>query len=627
MKSSKIINFLDSSKNKIAPFSIDSVKINGFMGEYLEKMLKVTILSQYEMLEKVGTIDNFLIASGKKKGSFKGMVFSDSDVYKWLEAASYALLFSKDQELKEKVDKTIQEIKDAQDEDGYINTYFTFERKKKRWNDLATKHELYCAGHLIQAAVTHKRVTEEDTLLDVAIKFADLIADTFGPDKKRGAPGHPEIEMALVELYRETKNQKYLDLAKYFLEERGNGYASTFKFFNPEYYIDHKPFKELEEMTGHAVRMLYLCNGATDIYLETGDKELFSTLEKLWNNLVTKKMYVTGGAGSRYEGEAFGEEYELPNKRAYTETCAAIASFMWNYRMFLATGEAKYVDLMELVLYNGLLSGLSIDGKNYFYVNPLEDRGKHRRKSWYDCACCPPNIARTLTSFPGYMYATSEEGIYVNLFENSEANLEYKKSEVKITQETEYPWNGKMKIIVSSATDEAFSFFLRKPNWVDNYSISVDREKIEVKEEKGYLKLEKNWNGNHEIELDFPMTIKYIESHPFVRENIGKVTIKRGPLVYCAEKEDNKEGDVWNYIIDINREVEEKNAEIEDKKIIKLKTKGYFEEIKEWEEKLYTKIESIKTDKKEVEINLIPYFAWANRSKGPMVVWLRRQKV
>ena len=624
MKSAKIINFLDSSKNKITPFSIDSVKINGFMGEYLEKMLKVTILSQYEMLEKVGTIDNFLIASGKKKGSFEGMVFSDSDVYKWLEASSYALLFSDDKELKEKVDKTIQEIKDAQDEDGYINTYFTFERKEERWSDLATKHELYCAGHLIQAAVAHKRVTEEDTLLDVAMKFADLIADTFGPDKKRGAPGHPEIEMALVELYRETKNQKYLDLAKYFLEERGNGYASTFKFFNPEYYIDHKPFKELQEMTGHAVRMLYLCNGATDIYLETGDKELLSTLEKLWNNLVTKKMYVTGGAGSRYEGEAFGEEYELPNKRAYTETCAAIASFMWNYKMFLATGEAKYVDLMELVLYNGLLSGLSIDGKNYFYVNPLEDRGKHRRKSWYDCACCPPNIARTLTSFPGYMYATSKDGIYINLFENSEANLKYKKREVKITQETEYPWDGKMKIIVSSATDEVFSLFLRKPNWVDNYNISVDGEKIEVKKEKGFLRLEKNWNGNHEIELDFPMTIKYIESHPFVRENIEKVAIKRGPLVYCAEKADNKDDDVWNYIINLNGKFEQENSKIGSKRIIKLKVQGYFEEIKDWEGRLYKQLRNGDMETKEIKMTLVPYFSWANREEGPMNVWLRK---
>ncbi|MDN5346048.1 MAG: uncharacterized protein PWQ73_545, partial [Petrotoga sp.] len=335
MDETKIINFTNSSKNKLTPCSISSVKIKGFMNDYLETMLKVTIPSQYELLESTGRIDNFRIASGKKEGSFKGLVFNDSDVYKWLEAASYALLFTNDDDLKEKIDNTIKEVKDAQEDNGYLNTYFMFERKKERWTDLATKHELYCAGHLIQAAIAHKRVTGEDTLFDVAIKFADLIVDTFGPDKKRGAPGHPEIEMALVELYRETKNQKYLNLAKYFLEERGNGYASTYRFFNPEYYIDHKPFKELDEMTGHAVRMLYLCTGATDIYLETGDEEIFSTIERLWENLVTKKMYITGGAGSRYEGESFGEDYELPNRRAYTETCAAIASYMWNYRMFL----------------------------------------------------------------------------------------------------------------------------------------------------------------------------------------------------------------------------------------------------------------------------------------------------
>lgn len=620
----KIINFTDSSKNKLTPCSISSVKIKGFMSDYLETMLKVTIPSQYELLESTGRIDNFRIASGKKEGSFGGLVFNDSDVYKWLEAASYALLFTNDDDLKEKIDKTIKEVKDAQEDDGYLNTYFMFERKKERWTDLATKHELYCAGHLIQAAIAHKRVTGENTLFDVAIKFADLIVNTFGLDKKRGAPGHPEIEMALVELYRETKDQKYLNLAKYFLEERGNGYASTYRFFNPEYYIDHKPFKELDEMTGHAVRMLYLCTGATDIYLETGDGEIFSTLERLWENLVTKKMYITGGAGSRYEGESFGEDYELPNRRAYTETCAAIASYMWNYRMFLATGDAKYVDLMELVLYNGLLSGISIDGKHYFYVNPLEDRGEKRRQPWYECACCPPNIARTLTSFPGYIYATSDEGIYTNLYENSQANITYKEKEVKITQETDYPWDGKIKIILSTEATEPFALFLRIPSWTNVFDITVDGEKLNKNLEKGFLKIFKPWNGTHEIILNLPMDIKFVESHPFVRENLDKVALKRAPMVYCIEKADNKEGDVWNYQIDLNEKIEPENYQINSKKVIKLKAKGYFEDLRNWEGKLYSQVGRIKEAKKKIDINLIPYFAWANREEGPMAVWIRK---
>jgi hypothetical protein len=624
MDETKIINFTDSSKNKLTPCSISSVKIKGFMNDYLETMLKVTIPSQYELLESTGRIDNFRIASGKKEGSFKGLVFNDSDVYKWLEAASYALLFTNDDDLKEKIDNTIKEVKDAQEDNGYLNTYFMFERKKERWTDLATKHELYCAGHLIQAAIAHKRVTGEDTLFDVATKFADLIVDTFGPDKKRGAPGHPEIEMALVELYRETKNQKYLNLAKYFLEERGNGYASTYRFFNPEYYIDHKPFKELDEMTGHAVRMLYLCTGATDIYLEAGDEEIFSTIERLWENLVTKKMYITGGAGSRYEGESFGEDYELPNRRAYTETCAAIASYMWNYRMFLATGEAKYVDLMELVLYNGLLSGISIDGKHYFYVNPLEDRGKKRRQPWYECACCPPNIARTLTSFPGYIYATSDEGIYINLYENSQANIIYKEKEVKITQETDYPWDEKIRIIVSTEVIDPFSLFLRIPSWANVFDITVDGEKLNKNLEKGFLKIFKPWKGPHEITLNLPMDIKFVESHPFVRENLDKVALKRGPMVYCIEKADNKEGDVWNYQIDLNEKIEPENYQINSKRVIKLKAKGYYEDLRNWEGKLYSQAGRIKGAKKKTDINLIPYFAWANREEGPMAVWIRK---
>lgn len=624
MGNTKIINFIGSSKNELTPCSISSVKIKGFMNDYLETMLKVTIPSQYELLESTGRIDNFRIASGKKEGSFKGLVFNDSDVYKWLEAASYAWLFTNDDDLKEKIDNTIKEVKDAQEDNGYLNTYFMFERKKERWTDLATKHELYCAGHLIQAAIAHKRVTSEDTLFEVAIKFADLIVDTFGLDKKRGAPGHPEIEMALVELYRETKNQKYLNLAKYFLEERGNGYASTYQFFNPEYYIDHKPFKELDEMTGHAVRMLYLCTGATDIYLETGDEEIFATLEKLWDNLVAKKMYITGGAGSRYEGESFGEDYELPNRRAYTETCAAIASYMWNYRMFLATGDAKYVDLMELVLYNGLLSGISIDGKHYFYVNPLEDRGEKRRQPWYECACCPPNIARTLTSFPGYIYASSDEGIYINLYENSQANINYKEKEVKITQETDYPWDGKIKIILSTEIIEPFTLFLRIPSWANVADVTVDGEKFNNHLEKGFLKIFKPWNGTHEIILNLPMDIKFAESHPFVRENLDKVALKRGPMVYCIEKADNKEGDVWNYRIDLNEKIEPENYQINSKRVIKLKAKGYDEDLQNWEGRLYSQAGRIKVGKKKIDVNLIPYFTWANREEGPMVVWIRK---
>ncbi|MEM2183178.1 MAG: glycoside hydrolase family 127 protein, partial [Candidatus Bathyarchaeia archaeon] len=383
---------------RLKPVPIENVRLeDDFWAPRLRLMHEVTIPSQYVLLEETGRLFNFRRASGKVSGEFKGLVFNDSDVYKWIEAAAYSYAYEPDQNILDLARKAINEVVAAQDEDGYLNTYFTFERKSERWKNLKDMHEMYCAGHLMQAAIAFYRATGDRTLLDASCRFADHITSVFGPGKRVGVCGHPEVEMAFVELYRTTGKKDYLDLACFFIDNRGRGVIG-----GRPYYIDHKPFRELSEIVGHAVRALYLNCGAADVYAEIGDKTLFDALMRLWHSMTERKMYITGGVGSRHEGEAFGNDYELPNVRAYAETCAAIANFMWNWRMLLLTGDGAFADIMELTLYNGILSGISLDGKKYFYVNPLADRGAHRRQDWFECACCPPNVARLIASLPGY---------------------------------------------------------------------------------------------------------------------------------------------------------------------------------------------------------------------------------
>lgn len=608
---------VDTSKSPYAllrPVSLGDVKVSGFLGKYRQRTIDVSIPTQFELLENTGRLDNFRRASGKIKKDFQGFFFNDTDVYKWLEAASYVFPDTKDRNLDKNMKSAINEIKNAQEPDGYLDTYFMFDRKPLRWTNLKDLHELYCAGHLIQAAVAHKRNTGEDSLFNIAKKFADNIANTFGPGKREGTSGHPKVEMALVELYRETRDKKYLDLAKFFLDERGKGLVG-----GDEYHIDHLPFTKLNEVTGHAVRMLYLLSGATDIYLETGDKAIFETLNRLWNDLVFKKMYITGGVGSRYEGESIGQAYELPNRRAYAETCAAIGDFMWNWRMLLSTGDGKFADVMEQTLYNGLLSGISLDGKNYFYVNPLEDRGSHRRQPWYEVACCPPNLARTIGSIQNYIYTTSKDSLWVHLYEENDARINLSGHEILISQKTKYPWDGKIKIEISAKSSCEFTLFLRIPSWADGkFDVDINGKSVENSIEKGYLKIKKTWQ-NDTLTIEFPMKVKKMKSNLFVRENTDKVAITRGPVVYCAEACDNPTFDVWNLVIG-NGKIQEK---FEDG-VVTLKGNGFAKAGDE--ETLYQEKGKTKYTYHEVEFTLIPYHRWANREPGPMAVWLFDRK-
>lgn len=610
-----VVNTSNSRYARLRPVSLSSVKLtDGFWRDRVGLMGTVTLPLQYQIMEETGRIDNFRIAAGKLSGEFSGFFFNDTDVYKWVEAASYFLATTKDEELERLVDKVIEEVRLAQDEDGYLDTYFTFSRKLDRWTNLRDMHELYCAGHLFQAAVAHHRATGKTTLLDVAIRFANHIKEVFGPGKKAGVPGHPEVEMALVELYRETGTEKYLDLAQFFIDQRGKGLIG-----GGTYHIDHKPFRELDEIVGHAVRSLYLNGGVTDLYLERGDRTLWNALERLWHNLVTKKMYVTGSVGSRYEGESFGDPYELPNETAYAETCAAIANFMWNYRMLLASGESRFADLMELVLYNGILPGISIDGKEYFYVNPLADRGSHRRQRWFACACCPPNVARTLTSIPGYMWSVSSEGIWAHLYGSNVSEFDIRGCRVTVEERTDYPWEGLVEFTVHA--DTTFSIFLRKPDWSKTFSVQVNGEPVELPVENGYIVVHRKWNKGDTIVLDLHMTPEFLECHPNVKDNEGRIALRRGPVIYCVEAEDNPGVNVRNLKIpkDGKLEVEYRNIL---GGIVAIKGKGFFVDPDSWES-LYLPIEEAGRLEKETTFTVIPYYAWANRTPGPMEVWIR----
>ena len=618
MDRSFVIDTTKSPYAKLKTIPISSVKVSGFWGKRIKILHDVTLPEQYRLLEETQRLYNFRRAAGKVKGDYYGFFFNDTDVYKWQEAVSFSFAsYGRDENLEKILDQTIKEVAEAQDEDGYLDTYFTFERKKDRWTNLKDMHELYCAGHLIQAGIAHHRTTVKDTLLNIAKRFADHIDNVFGPGKKEGTCGHPEIEMALVELYRETGDKRYLNLVKFFIDERGKGLIG-----GETYHIDHKLFRELTEIVGHAVRALYLNCGATDLYLETGEKELMESLERLWKNFVERKMYITGGAGARHEGEAFGEEYELPNDTAYAETCAAIGSFMWNFRMLLAKGEGRFSDIMEQTLYNGLLSGISLNGKEYFYVNPLEDNGEHRRKPWFACACCPPNIARLIASIPGYMYTTSEEGIWVHLYGENEAKIPWGDKEIKLIEKTNYPWEGNIKLEVK--TEGEYKIFLRIPSWAKGYTIKINGNKINTKEVKnGYIEVENQWKEGDKINLELPMEIEIIESHPKVKDNVGKVAIKRGPIVYCMEQVDNPWGDPrYMEIADYNLKAEP--SEILEGIVI-IKGKGKIVDCRIWENNLYLPKEEVKRNKKEVEFITIPYYAWANREKGPMTVWIRKE--
>ena len=610
----------DTSKSehaRLKPVPLDAVRLTDSFWAPKRKVLReVTLPGQYALCESTGRIDNFRRAAGKIDKEFQGIYYNDSDVYKWLEAASWVLAEDSDPGLEHMVNTVIQEIGDAQDDNGYINTHFSVDKVDERWTNLKDLHELYCGGHLIQAGIAHYRATGSDRLLNIGKRFADLVYDTFGSDNDQlpGVPGHEEIELALVELSRVTGEEKYLELAQYFLNSRGRGIIG-----GNEYHQDHKPFRELETITGHAVRAVYLNMGATDIYSESGGEAVLDALERLWDNMVTKRMYITGGIGARYSGESFGRDYELPNEMAYAETCAAIANVMWNWRMLQLEGDAKYADMMELALYNGALVGISLEGDEYFYVNPLADNDVSRREEWFGCACCPPNIARMLAEIPGQVYSTSDEGIWAHFYVDSTATIEFEGKSITMTQETDYPWDGSVKFTIDGEGD--FSLYLRIPGWCDSPTLEVDGESIEDIVPGSYAQIRREWKPGDEVTLGLPMPVQEIKSHPYVTENHGKEALMRGPLVYCLESVDNPDSDLRDVVLYFNTEFTVEHDPDLLGGVTVLRGRAGQREVRGWESRLYGRSQ-VKPMAKPILITAVPYFAWANREPGQMLVWI-----
>ncbi len=593
-----------------------------FWAPRIETNREVTIPHIFKMCEKSGRVDNFAVAGGLMKGEQKGNYpFDDTDVYKAIEAASYSLSVQPDAKLERYLDGVIAKIAAAQEKDGYLYTARTNKSKRlanwygpKRWSRLEGSHELYDSGHLYEAAVAHYLATGKRNLLNVAIKNACLLDKTFGPDKLRKWPGHQVVEMGLVKLYRVTGDEKYLNLAKFFLDvrgPRGGEYAQASK----------KPYEQTEAV-GHAVRATYMYGGMTDIAAVTGDRRYIEAVERIWDNVVAKKLYITGGVGARSNSEAFGKNFELPNATAYCETCAAIGNAMWNYRMFLLTGDAKYLDVFERVLYNGLISGVSLSGDKFFYTNPLESNGQHRRQPWFTCACCPGNLARFIASLPGYVYAKTDDTVYVNMFAAGEGTIKLKNNTVRINQATRYPWDGSVRMTVEPKQTAKFTIAVRIPGWAQGrpvpsnlyrfmdgddrkVSLKLNGDGLEAKIRGGFACIERQWQKGDVIEVNLPMPAKRVLANDKVAADVGRAAVERGPIVYCAEWPDN-DGNVLNLALSDNATL---TAEGDGRK------------------DLLGGVTVIcgRAENKQ-DLVLIPYYAWANRGQGPMAVWLTREE-
>lgn len=611
----------------IHPVPFTEVLIDGgFWLPRLDTNRRVTIPYDFQKCEETGRIDNFAIAGGLMEGEFQGKRYNDSDVFKVIEGASYSLKTHPDPQLEAYLDTLIMKIAAAQEEDGYLYTTRTVnpenpvDAQKGRWTNLYRDHELYNVGHMYEAAVAHYQATGKRTFLNVAIKNADLIASTFGPDKMSGQPGHQEIEIGLAKLFRVTGDEKYLQLAKFFLDQRGMEAQkdSTPDIKHYQYIQTHLPVIEQGEAVGHAVRAGYMYSGMADVGALTQDSAYIAALDKLWENVVYKKLYITGGIGASPQGEAFGDNYELPNATAYNETCAAIANMFWNYRLFLLHGDGKYMDVFERVLYNGFLGGVSLDGNSFFYPNVLETAGGNLRQPWFNTACCPVNVVRFLPSLPGYAYAWKDDIIFVNLFLTNTAEIHTPDRSVTIRQQTSYPWEGNITLNITPDQEGEFSLAIRIPGWADNrpvpgdlyeyrnhtnrkMSLKVNGELIYPDILNGYGYIRRTWKSGDEVVLEFPMSVRRVVAHDSVAENRGKVALERGPVVYCAESLDN-----GGSVLDMN-----------------LPEAGKFEV--DFQENLLGGINvvtgrGIKEDT-PVEFTAIPYYARAHRGDVEMRVW------
>ncbi len=618
----------------ISPVPFNNVHVNdSFWAPRIRLNHDVTIPIALKHCYTTGRVDNFMIAGKLKPGRFSTEYpFDDTDIYKIIEGASYSIQTFPDKHLEARIDTLIYYIRKAQEPDGYLYTNRTIDSAnlhewvgKKRWEKAPElSHELYNCGHLYEAAVAHYMATGKRSLLEIAIKNADLLVKDFGPGKLAYEPGHQIVEMGLVKMYRLTGKTEYLDLAKYFLDIRGKG---------TDYSQDHKKVTEQTEAVGHAVRAMYMYSGMADIAAITGDKAYLNAIDLIWKDIIDYKFYITGGIGAAGGHEGFGPKYDLPNMSAYNETCASIGEVYWNHRLFLLHGDARYYDVLERVLYNGLISGVSLSGDRFFYPNPLESMGQHARSEWFGCACCPSNLCRFIPSVPGYIYAVDKNRLYANLFIGSHAQIECFGSTLEVIQKTDYPWNGDVQFELNPKNDQVFELAVRIPGWARNEPVPGDLYFFASKDpapvkimlngkpyaytlSNGYAIVKNNWKKGDVITLSLPMPVRYITAHQQVAANRDKTAIQRGPLVYCTEWADIKDGHVLNLVLDTKKALKPECRPGMLNGIVALTG----------EASSVIRNSDGKTGISQETITAIPYFAWANRGSGEMAVWLATQQ-
>lgn len=618
----------------INPVPFTSVKVNdSFWGQRLKASREVTIPLAFSKCEETGRYRNFeLAAHPSDTTQVTGYPFDDTDVYKTIEGASYLLQAYPDKKLKKYIDSVLVIVAAAQEPDGYLYTARTMNPKhphewagSKRWEKVEElSHEFYNLGHMVEGAIAHYQATGQRNFLDIAIRYADCVCREIGdkPGQQVRVPGHQIAEMALARLYLVTGDKKYLDQAKFFLDKRG--YTSR----RDEYSQAHKPVIEQDEAVGHAVRAAYMYSGMADVAALTGDTAYIRAIDRIWDNIVSKKLYITGGIGATSNGEAFGENYELPNMSAYCETCAAIGNVYVNYRLFLLHGDSKYYDVLERTLYNGLISGVSLDGGSFFYPNPLESMGQHQRQPWFGCACCPSNICRFIPSLPGYVYAVKDRNVYVNLFMGNQAELEVEGKKVLLEQATTYPWNGDVTVKVSKNTAGQFALKIRIPGWVRNqvvpsdlytfsdnvrpkYSVKVNGLEVNSELKQGYFTVNRKWKKGDKVEIHFDMDVRTVRANNKVEADRGRIAIERGPVVYCAEWPDN-DFNVLNILVNRSPEFEVVSRPDLLCGIDQIRTQA---QTLEYDDKGRLTV-------KDHMLTLIPYYAWCHRGSGNMAVWL-----
>ena len=615
---------------------------------------KITIPYVQSMAEKTGRFDSFRLTHANLEGGWKfGMqnppIYWDSDVAKWIEAASYSLATHPETGLARKVDEVVELIAASQQDDGYLNVHFTVVDPEGRWTNLRDLHELYCAGHLIEAAVAHFEATGKRTLLDPMIRYADYIASTFGPEpgKRRGYPGHEEIELALVRLWKTTGERRFLDLASYFIDERGQG-PQYFDIESDERNEDeknvdewphtigqrhdvkqaHLPVREQTTAEGHSVRAMYLYDGMAGVAAGTGDEGLMAACRTLWDNVTNRRMYITGGVGSTSEGERFTIDHDLPSDTAYAETCASIGLANWATRMLQSEGDSRYADELERVLYNGFLSGVSLAGDTFFYANPLEvdpkapyfrtgERIKPFRQGWFDTACCPPNVIRTLAALGRYLYSENSEGVAVHLYVSGEVTAHVGDTVVTIKQETRYPWDGDVAITVELDSTAEFDLRLRIPGWCNDAELEINGSPVEHQTERGYALLHRVWQAGDTVALRLAMPVERIYSDRRVRSSTGKVALRRGPIIYCLEEVDNSSG---LYAVVLPRDAE-LNSDFEESLLGGVATISASAKkiVRDAGESLYSANPGTLT---ATTVKAVPYALWGNRERGEMLVWI-----